>query len=135
MLRVKLIEYSHCFSSLNVYDDRFDVHIQNCAADIKPNEKLAVMFWIHGGAFIGGSGNDNLYGPDFLVEKRIVVVTLNYRLGVFGFLTLQLPEYSGNMGLKDIQLALKWTHKNIERFGGDNKRITVFGHSAGKHIN
>lgn len=64
-------------------------------------------------------------------KKRTILVTLNYRLGVFGFLSLQLPEYSGNMAMKDIQLALKWTNKNIERFGGDSNRITVFGHSAG----
>lgn len=123
-------------------------------ANIKPNEKLPVLFWIHGGAFIGilldcifsstniwlilklfwligGSGNDGLHGPDFLIEKRTILVTSNYRLGVLGFLSLSLPEYSGNMGLKDIQLALKWTNKNIERFGGDRKRITISGHSAG----
>lgn len=100
-------------------------------ANIEPNEKLPVLFWIHGGAFIGGSGNDGLYGPDFLIEKRVILVTSNYRLGVLGFLSLDLPEYSGNMGLKDVQLALKWTHKNIERFGGDRNRITIFGHSAG----
>lgn len=92
---------------------------------------MPVLFWIHGGAFIGGSGNDGLYGPDFLIEKRIILVTSNYRLGVLGFLSLHLPEYSGNMGMKDIHLALKWTNKNIERFGGDHTRITIFGHSAG----
>lgn len=101
------------------------------AADIKPDEKLAVLFFIHGGAFIGGSSNDILYGPDLIVEKGTILVTLNYRLGVFGFLSLQLPDYSGNMAMKDIQLALKWIHKNIEQFGGDNNRITVAGHSAG----
>lgn len=89
------------------------------------------MFWIHGGAFIGGSSNDDLFGPDFLIDKRTILVTFNYRLGVLGFLSFNLPEYSGNMALKDIQLALKWTNENIERFGGDSKRITVFGHSAG----
>ena len=92
---------------------------------------MAVLFFIHGGAFIGGSSNDDIYGPDFLIDKRTILVTHNYRLGILGFLSLQLPEYSGNMALKDTQLALKWTHKNIERFGGDSKRITVFGHSAG----
>lgn len=92
---------------------------------------MPVLFWIHGGAFFGGSGNDGLYGPDFLIDKRVILVTFNYRLGVLGFLSLELPEYSGNMGLKDVQLALKWTNKNIERFGGDRKRITIFGHSAG----
>lgn len=58
-------------------------------------------------------------------------MTINYRVGVFGFLSLGLPEYSGNMGLKDQQMALKWIHKNIHHFGGDNKQITVAGHSAG----
>lgn len=100
-------------------------------ANIKSNEKLPVLFWIHGGAFFGGNANDGLYGPDFLIEKRVILVTSNYRLGVLGFLSLDLPEYSGNMGLKDIQLALKWTNRNIDRFGGDRKQITIFGHSAG----
>lgn len=95
------------------------------------------MFWIHGGAFYLLSGNDYWFGPDFLIDQQVILVTINYRLGVFGFLSLDTPEYSGNMGLKDQQLALKWVHENIERFYGDNKRITIFGESAGKerHLN
>lgn len=93
------------------------------------------MFWIHGGAFRDWSGNDNLFGADFLIEQRVIFVTFNYRLGVFGFLSLGTQEYSGNMGLKDQQLALKWICSNIERFNGDVKRITIFGQSAGKTIN
>lgn len=100
-------------------------------ANVKSNEKLAVMFFIHGGGFAEGYSNDDFYGPDFIVEKKTILVTINYRLGVLGFLSLDTPEISGNMGLKDQQLALKWINSNIERFGGDHKRITVFGESAG----
>lgn len=89
------------------------------------------MIYIHGGAFSVGNGNDNLYGPDFLIEKNVIVVTMNYRLGVFGFLSFDNPEYSGNMGLKDQQLALQWLHENIGQFNGDNKRMTIMGGSAG----
>lgn len=102
------------------------------SADANPDNKHAIMFWIHGGGFTEWSGNDNLFGPDFLVEQKVILVTINYRLGVFGFLSLDTPDYSGNMGMKDQQLALKWIHENIEQFGGDTKRITVFGESAGK---
>lgn len=99
---------------------------------MKADEKLPVLFFIHGGGFAAGSGDDYFYGPDFIVEKQTILVTINYRLGALGFLSLNSTEISGNMGLKDQQLALKWISLNIERFGGDNKRITVFGHSAGK---
>lgn len=101
-------------------------------ANVKPNERLAVLFFIHGGGFTDGSSDDLLYGPDFIIEKQVILVSFNYRLGVLGFLSLNSPEYSGNMGLKDQQLALKWISSNIDRFGGDSKRITIFGQSAGK---
>lgn len=89
------------------------------------------MVYLYGGAYFAGSGNDNRYGPDFLLENHVIVITLNYRLGIFGFLNMNTPEHSGNMGLKDQQLALQWIYENIEQFHGDNKRITAFGQSAG----
>lgn len=101
-------------------------------ADVKPDEKMAVLFMIHGGSYRAGSGDDFFFGPDFIVEKQTILVTINYRLGMLGFLALNSTEYSGNMGLKDQQLALKWIHSNIHHFGGDNKRITIIGQSAGK---
>ncbi|XP_013135434.1 PREDICTED: bile salt-activated lipase-like [Papilio polytes] len=95
------------------------------------NPKLAVMVWIHGGAFAVGSGNAFLYGPDHLVGAGVVLVTLNYRLGALGFLSLENDEVPGNMGLKDQLMALKWVRDNIEYFGGDPARVTIFGESAG----
>lgn len=75
-----------------------------------------------------------LYGPDFLLSEDNVVVILEYRVGIFGFLNLGFDEYTGNMGLKDQQLALKWIYANIEMFSGKKDEILLFGESAGKFI-
>lgn len=75
--------------------------------------------------------DDYRSGPDFLIEQNVIIVAMNYRLGVFGYLSMNTPEISGNMGMKDQQMALKWIHTNIEWFGGDPDRITVGGHSSG----
>lgn len=85
----------------------------------KPHKKFAVIFLIHGGGFAFGSGNNFFYGPDFLLEQDVILVTMNYRLGAFGFMSFNTKSYSGNMGLKDQQMALKWTHQNIK---GASKR-------------
>lgn len=66
-----------------------------------------------------------------MLNEDVILVTFNYRLGPFGFLTLSTPEYSGNAGLKDQLLALKWVNENIHRFGGDNRKITIYGQSSG----
>lgn len=73
-----------------------------------------------------------MYGPDFLLSEDSIVVTLNYRLGIFGFLNLDFGVYTGNMGLKDQQLALKWIYDNIENFSGKKDEILLFGESAGE---
>ncbi|XP_046434785.1 juvenile hormone esterase-like isoform X1 [Neodiprion fabricii] len=90
-----------------------------------------VMVWIHGGGFIWGDGGSNLYGPNRLVKMNVVVVSMNYRLGVFGFLHLDHEVAPGNLGMKDQVAGLKWVRENIGKFGGDPKNITIFGHSAG----
>lgn len=96
------------------------------------SKKLPVFFFIYGGGFSEGTGDNDLHGPDFFMEQDVILVTFNYRLGVFGFMSLGDDVYSGNMGLKDQHLALKWTHDNIESFGGDKNQITIGGHSAGE---
>ncbi|KAJ8963469.1 hypothetical protein NQ318_018952 [Aromia moschata] len=98
------------------------------------NKRLRpVMVWIHGGGFAIGSNKPALYGPEFLMIEDIVLVTLNYRLGVVGFLSLEDPSLGvpGNMGLKDQLLALKWVQRNIASFNGDPDNVTIFGESAG----
>uniref|UniRef100_A0A2A4JU07 Carboxylic ester hydrolase n=1 Tax=Heliothis virescens TaxID=7102 RepID=A0A2A4JU07_HELVI len=88
------------------------------------------MVWIHGGGFLGGSASQ-YDGPEFLLRNDVIVVSINYRLGPYGFMCLDLPEVSGNQGLKDQVLALRWINENIEAFGGNANQITVFGESAG----
>lgn len=73
------------------------------------------------------------FGPDFLLSEDNIVVTVQYRVGIFGFLNLGFGEYTGNMGLKDQQLALKWVYENIESFSGNKDEILLFGESAGKY--
>ena len=99
--------------------------------------RLPVMVWIHGGGFFAGSGSERVIDGTGLARKGVIVVTLNYRLGVLGFLaTPQLsgesPHHSsGDDGLLDEIAALKWVRRNIAAFGGDPDNVTIFGHSAG----
>ncbi|XP_049852621.1 juvenile hormone esterase-like [Schistocerca gregaria] len=96
------------------------------------NTKLIpVMVWIHGGAFKLGSGNTDFYGPEHLLEHDVVLVTLNYRVGVLGFLSTGDEVIPGNAGIKDQVMALKWVKSNIANFGGDPQNVTIFGESAG----
>jgi len=101
------------------------------------NDRLPVMVWIHGGGFDRGTGAAAGYDGENLARKGAVVVTINYRLGILGFLAL--PELtaesshhaSGNYGLLDQIAALQWVQENIVSFGGDASRVTIFGQSAG----
>ncbi|HEY1766522.1 MAG TPA: carboxylesterase family protein [Terracidiphilus sp.] len=104
-------------------------------ADAGGNAKLPVMFWIHGGGYSGGSASEPRHNGDFLPLKGVVLVTINYRLGVFGFLATPDLEQeaggAGNYGLMDMVAGLKWVHANIAKFGGDAGNVTIFGESAG----
>jgi para-nitrobenzyl esterase len=105
-------------------------------ADATGKSKLPVMFWIHGGGYSGGSSDEPRHNGDFLPLKGVVLVTINYRLGVFGFLaTSDLAKEgngsAGNYALLDMVAALQWVKANIGRFGGDAGNVTIFGESAG----
>jgi para-nitrobenzyl esterase len=109
-------------------------------ADAKPQKKspgLPVMVWIYGGGFTTGGTSENRQDGQFLAHHGVIVVSMNYRLGIFGFMAL--PELtaesanhaSGNYGLMDQTAAIAWVHRNITAFGGDPTNITIFGQSAG----
>jgi carboxylesterase type B len=102
--------------------------------NLPASAKLPVLFWIHGGGFINGSGNQ-FDGRAFATANNVVVVTINYRLNIFGFLALPKLEAAspevGDLGLLDQQAALRWTQRNIAAFGGDPHAVTIAGESAG----
>jgi para-nitrobenzyl esterase len=101
------------------------------------NAHLPVMVWIYGGGFVGGATSEPRQDGENLARKGVVVVSMNYRLGIFGFLALpELAKESGhsaagNYGLLDQAAALDWVRKNISAFGGDPQNVTIFGESAG----
>ena len=117
-------------------------HAEDCLylnvwAPAQKQAKVPVLVWIHGGGFGGGSGAIGIYDGAHLASRGIVVVTINYRVGPFGFLAH--PELTreargtgaGNYGLQDMIEALRWVRANIEAFGGDSARVTIAGQSAG----
>lgn len=116
-------------------EDCLYLNVWTCADDANAN--LPVMVWIHGNGYTRGSGSHNTYDGSALASRGVIMVTLNYRLGLAGFLAH--PELtaesehgsSGNYGLLDQIAALRWVQENIRAFGGDPSRVTVFGQSAG----
>nr|XP_036675220.1 esterase B1 [Drosophila suzukii] len=121
-LQTRVIEGAEDCLYLNVYPKQ-----------LKSEKPLPVMVYIYGGAYTVGEATREVYGPDYFMTKDVVLVTLNYRVDCFGFLSLKDPNLKvpGNAGLKDQVLALKWVKENISNFNGDSDNITVFGESAG----
>jgi para-nitrobenzyl esterase len=103
----------------------------------KPGKKLPVAMWIHGGAYRNGFGHESEFDGEAWAQRGVILVTINYRLGILGFLahpelTAESPNHSsGNYGILDQVAALKWIKSNIAQFGGDPGQVTIFGQSAG----
>jgi para-nitrobenzyl esterase len=118
-----------------VYDLRVSQQSEDClylnvwTALLAPQRLRPVMFWVHGGGFLGGAGSESGYDGTRLADQGVVVVTFNYRLGAFGFLAH--PEVGANFAVLDQVAALKWVADNIDQFGGDPGNVTIFGESAG----
>lgn len=120
--------------TLEVYENEDCLHL-NVWTPAVDGKKRPVMVFIPGGAFIVGNGSSDFYTGQHLARRDVVVVALNYRVGLFGFMELGKldPSYmgSGNNGLRDQIAALEWVKRNAQAFGGDPDNITVFGESAG----
>ena len=105
--------------------------------DSAAEKKCPVAFWIHGGAFMHGFGSEMEFDGEAFCRRDVILVTINYRVGAFGFMchpALAAEDkggHCGNYGLMDQIAALKWINENIEAFGGDKKRIVIMGQSAG----
>ena len=97
--------------------------------DMVTTKKRPVIVFIHGGNFVRGSAAE--YDPDYLLDQDVVLVTLQYRLGMFGFLSTESGEAPGNYGMLDQVAALRWVRENIAAFSGDPDRVTIMGQQAG----
>ena len=115
----------------NMSEDCLYLNIFTPAGQSQSRKLLPVMVWLHGGAFQQGGARRPEYDGRRLAERDIVVITLNYRLGALGFMVSSSDGLFGNFGLMDQRAALDWVSRNVQSFGGDPNRITLFGESAG----
>ncbi|MGD9161787.1 MAG: carboxylesterase family protein [Desulfobacteraceae bacterium] len=102
----------------------------------KVNENLPVIYWVHGGGYMGGSTSTPMYDGTGFAKKGVVLVSVAYRLGPFGFLahpelSRESGHGSGTYGMLDMVEGLEWVKENVAKFGGDPSNVTIFGHSAG----
>lgn len=95
----------------------------------KRRERYPVIVYVHPGGFVFGAGD--IFKPSYFMDEDVIIVSFNYRLGVFGFLSTEDETIPGNYGLKDQVVALKWVRENIEKFGGNKELVTVNGVSGG----
>ncbi|XP_050498648.1 juvenile hormone esterase-like [Diabrotica virgifera virgifera] len=118
------------FSNLKLSEDCLYINVYSPQ---KPgsNNLLPVLLWIHGGTFTYEAGTIEYFGPKYIMDAGVVVVTFNYRLGPFGFVGTNDGVIPLNIGLKDQRLAMEWVNKNINLFGGNPDHVTIAGESSG----
>lgn len=120
-----IVESEDCLR-LNIYTKEVPINGSFPNNNLKP-----VLFYIHPGGFYASSGISAMFGPEFLMDRDVVLVTINYRLGSLGYLSTGTKDSPGNAGFKDQVMALKFIRDHISAFGGDPNSITLFGYSAG----
>lgn len=130
--RSKCVQKNDLWIDQKVEGDEDCLYINLYKPKQAKREKLAVMVYIHGGGYFSGSASKGEFGPDrFMDTEEVILIVMQYRLGVFGFLSTGDHAATGNFGLKDQNAVLRWVRKNIDRFGGDPELVTLFGQSAG----
>ena len=123
-------QYDHFGYVYHGIEDCLTLNVFVPTSVIESYQKVPVIFFIHGGAFM--YGGSNVYGPEMLMNSQnMILVTINYRLGILGFLSTEDETIPGNFGMKDQVEALRWVKKNIESFNGDPDKVTIAGFSAG----
>uniref|UniRef100_A0A182R2N0 Carboxylic ester hydrolase n=1 Tax=Anopheles funestus TaxID=62324 RepID=A0A182R2N0_ANOFN len=124
------LQWSHLKSGDNKMEGEEDCLFLNVyTTNLSADALLPTIVHLHGGAFMYGGGG--YFRPDFLLQRQLILVTVNYRLGPLGFLSTEDDVIAGNFGLKDQVTALQWVQKNIKYFGGDANKVTLSGFSAG----
>lgn len=116
-------------SAADISEDclRLNVYTKN----ISSLANKPVIVFIHPGGFYENSGRSDEYGPQYLIRRDIVLVTINYRLAALGFMSTGTKEAPGNNGMKDQVMALRWVQTHIQSFGGNPNSVTLLGYSAG----
>ena len=112
-------------------EDCLYLTVYSPASASNSSSPLPVMLWIPGGYWVFGSNHYDLYGPMFFLDRDVILVDINHRLGTLGWMSLGIPEAPGNQGVLDAVAALRWVQTNIAAFGGDPDSVTVFGESSG----
>jgi len=125
------VDAGYTIENGKISEDSLNLNIWTTA---EADAKAPVIVYIHGGANVSGSGQNDVYKGDEIAQKGVVYVTINYRVGIFGFLAYKDStgeEVTGNFALQDQIAALKWIQENISKFGGDPNNVTIMGQSAG----
>ncbi|XP_030369003.1 venom carboxylesterase-6 [Scaptodrosophila lebanonensis] len=126
------IQKNYLLPTPSVYGEEDCLYLNVYRPQHRSKQKLPVMVYIHGGGFFSGSAGPLVTGPEYFMDnEQVILVTLAYRLGALGFLSTGDSFMPGNFGLKDQNLALQWVKRNIDAFGGDPQRVTIFGQSTG----
>ena len=97
----------------------------------KISEGCPLMVWIHPGDFLTQDASPKRYGPELWMDQNVIIVAIQYRLGPFGFLSMENEEAPGNLGLRDQALALEWIKSEAENFCGNSDKVTLFGSGSG----